>query len=361
MPSAYPQPIGCYRSQKRRIARTNRLHERANDEFAALSEEEKRISRGKITLLVLLLMLGEFCGVFYIIEQEGNNGMVAWLSYSLCDGLVVADFEMLAADGAGLGVSIIGAGKFYILLIIAGMRIFLLPSHRECDIQEPRGSGMSVKKCIWGITDRVVGRFRRCYLWRNRLRLKNISPTIIASDCFGGRVYHSLGLRFMSPTINLWFKPMDFIKFVRNIKGYMESEVCEVLPPHKEADILYPVGKISCEGEEIRLYFMHYSSFDEARNKWNERKCRVDYSNIYVLQIAPSVTDELIEAFDALPIKNKMLLTNANLTNSPNVVTHSVFSKSDYRPGEVLQYKSRFSLKRYIDDVDYVSFLNRPQ
>ncbi|MGZ1316735.1 DUF1919 domain-containing protein [Lactobacillus delbrueckii subsp. bulgaricus] len=30
-----------------------------------------------------------------------------------------------------------------------------------------------------------------------------------------GVIYHDLGLQFKSPTINLWFKPKDYIKFLR--------------------------------------------------------------------------------------------------------------------------------------------------
>ncbi len=243
-------------------------------------------------------------------------------------------------------------------------RTFALSSHREYDSMPAKVSSlriMSVKCFIrWGIRQ-IMGVFRWGYLWKNRRRLKNPNPTIIASDCLGGKVYHALGLRFTSPTINLWFKPMDFIKFVANLKGYMESDVYEVSAPYKEVEISYPVGKIFYKGEEVRLYFMHYSSFEEARDKWNERKRRMNYSNIYVLQIASAVTEDLINAFDNLPVRNKILLANKNLTNSPNVVTHSVFSKPGYRPGEVLGYKSLFSLKRYMDDVDYVSFLNRSQ
>ena len=50
---------------------------------------------------------------------------------------------------------------------------------------------------------------------RNRIRrekLKNNDFTIISSECAGGVIYHDLGLRFDSPTINLWFKPDDYLK-----------------------------------------------------------------------------------------------------------------------------------------------------
>lgn len=36
-----------------------------------------------------------------------------------------------------------------------------------------------------------------------RLRLENSDITILSNNCIGGIIYHKLGLRFKSPTINL--------------------------------------------------------------------------------------------------------------------------------------------------------------
>ena len=41
----------------------------------------------------------------------------------------------------------------------------------------------------------------------NRVKLFNQTPCIIASNCNGGIIYHDLGLKFLSPTINLFFFP----------------------------------------------------------------------------------------------------------------------------------------------------------
>lgn len=53
-----------------------------------------------------------------------------------------------------------------------------------------------------------------------------------------------------------------------------------------------------------------------------------------------------------------MLITKTNPTNSKNIYTHDIMLKENYRFGEILQYKSRFSLHRYMDEIDYVGFLN---
>ena len=203
----------------------------------------------------------------------------------------------------------------------------------------------------------VIHVLRKRYYQKCRKKLKNQTPTIIASDCFGGMAYHNLGLKFRSPTINLCFLHDEFPVFVQNLRGYLAAELVRVDDP----SVSYPVGELEYDGRRIRIHFMHYKSFDEAKEKWNERKQRVDYSNIYIVQTVPAATEEKIRAFDALPYGNKMLITGKNLTNSKNVCTHPVFLKDGYRPGEFLEYKSDFSLKRYMDEIDYVGFLNRPK
>lgn len=57
-----------------------------------------------------------------------------------------------------------------------------------------------------------------------RKRLKNNEFSIISNDCTGGVIYHDLGLRFTSPTINLFFEPYeDYLYFLSNIKDYLHA------------------------------------------------------------------------------------------------------------------------------------------
>lgn len=187
-----------------------------------------------------------------------------------------------------------------------------------------------------------------------RKALKNKTPSIISSDCIGGVIYNNLGLKFNSPTINLWIPKTDFWEFVSNLNGYLSAELTEVYESGEE----YPVGTLSFNNKTIKIYFLHYHSFTEAKNKWNERKKRVDFSNIYIIQVIQNASAEDIIAFNKLPYKNKMLITGENPTNSDNVVTHKILLKNDYRSGEIFEYKSRFKFRRNLDSIDYVSFLN---
>ena len=96
---------------------------------------------------------------------------------------------------------------------------------------------------------------------------KNNDLTLIARDCIGGTLYHQLGLRFLSPTINLFFTPEDFNYFCLDLKSYIDGKLEE----SKDENLPYPVGVLyPKEGKPIKIYFMHYETFDLAKTK----KCR---------------------------------------------------------------------------------------
>ncbi|MBD5807115.1 DUF1919 domain-containing protein [Limosilactobacillus walteri] len=53
---------------------------------------------------------------------------------------------------------------------------------------------------------------------KRKQRLKNENFTILASKCAEGVIYPKLGLKFLSTTINLWFKTSDFLNSALLIK-----------------------------------------------------------------------------------------------------------------------------------------------
>lgn len=142
---------------------------------------------------------------------------------------------------------------------------------------------------------RAVGtRLRKLRNKNMRKKLKN-NPSIITNHCIGGIISHDLGLKFLSPTVNLKILPDDFIKFVENLDKYLNSEFVKI-----ESDLPYPVAKL----DDITVYFVHYKTFEEAVEKWNERKQRIDFNNIRVIMTArDGASNQTLERFDALPYK----------------------------------------------------------
>lgn len=130
-----------------------------------------------------------------------------------------------------------------------------------------------------------------------RKKLKN-KPSIIANHCIGGIISHDLGLKFLSPTVNLKILPDDFIKFIENLQEYLDADFVEI-----PSELPYPVGRL----KDITVYFVHYKTFDEAVKKWNERKARIDFNNIRVMMTArDGAKYATLWRFDKLPYKKVM-------------------------------------------------------
>lgn len=205
---------------------------------------------------------------------------------------------------------------------------------------------------IWNIRLKV-------FLWWKRKRLKNHDFSIISRNCIGGVMSHDLHERFNSPTVNLWFKKEDFFVFVNDLDYFLNCSIQEAF----EDGIDYPVGRMYYGDKYITVYFMHYSSFSEAVQKWQERSKRVRKDNLFVVFEYPAIhatreeQEEVKRKFDAIPFENKIMITKRSELTGENIV-HMRFYDETHYSGKILSRKNRLSVKRYLDDYDYVSFLN---
>ncbi|EKH1709658.1 DUF1919 domain-containing protein [Campylobacter lari] len=114
--------------------------------------------------------------------------------------------------------------------------------------------------------------------------------SIFSNNCIAGFLYNDYNIKFYSPTINLQFTPMDFIKFCSNIDFYLSIKLEEnqdmqiaeeqfALISNVKINKQFPVGKLG----DILVFFQHYRSFKEAADKWEDRKKRVTRNNIYII------------------------------------------------------------------------------
>lgn len=184
----------------------------------------------------------------------------------------------------------------------------------------------------------------------NRVKLFNKTPCIIASNCNGGIIYHDLGLKFLSPTINLFFYPQDYLKFIMNLDHYVKAQLC---PPIVVENNRYPIGIL----DDIELHFMHYKTFEEAAKHWQKRIKRVDFANLFfIMTDRDGCTYEQIKTFDELPYKNKVIFTHKEYPEF-----NSAFYIKGFENEEevgILSNFRKYSWKRYLDDFNYVDFLN---
>lgn len=190
----------------------------------------------------------------------------------------------------------------------------------------------------------------RLYKDQKRRRLKNTSPTILASNCVGTFIYYDMGLKFNSPTINLSFDMNDYVRFLEKLPYYLGQK----LTPFPDDRFPFPCGKL----DDVEIRFNHYATFQEAAEKWGQRKQRIDWDNLFVMGIdGDDCTYESLRRFDALPYANKVIFTHK---------PYPEFASAHYLPGFEAQgqvyrptdFKNQLRIRRYIDQFDYVSFLN---
>ncbi len=117
-------------------------------------------------------------------------------------------------------------------------------------------------------------------------------------------MYHDLGLCFNSPTINLYFATLEqFYLFCKNIKQYSEyGKLTKADKVEKKADFPNaPIGLLKCKNlPSLEIHFLHYRTFDEAKDKWIERTKRINYKKIFVVIEAVDENAEKLEIFKKL-------------------------------------------------------------
>lgn len=189
----------------------------------------------------------------------------------------------------------------------------------------------------------------RLYIENKRRRLKNKDFSILSDNCNSGIILHDLGQRFNSPTVNLYFESADFIKFLKNPQKYLNAD-----PIQTESDKPFPVGKI----DDITVFFMHYPDFNNAREQWKKRSARVNFDNLFVMMTDKNgCTYEQIADFDSLPYAHKAIFTHKPYPEFKSACCIKGF-ENDGEVGVLSDWKPGFLKRRYLDDFDYVAFLN---
>ena len=200
----------------------------------------------------------------------------------------------------------------------------------------------------------------RCHLkinQRNRKRLLNKTPTLVCSNCIGGFLYHWLGLQFRSPFINLYMTDKDFLIAMENWDSFWKTEIKEVT----NSEYNYPLG----EGYQgVKIHFMHYQSFDEAKSAWDRRKIRINTNNMVVILANYEGDPDILQRFDMLPFKNKIVFVDEPTSEKSAIYLkkYKIFKKKCNKRNKISNIfltQNYITGKRFIDQFDYVDYLNK--
>lgn len=129
-------------------------------------------------------------------------------------------------------------------------------------------------KTLWVRASGRIQRYKRNIIIKQSYKKLLVHDfSIISQNCIGGVFYHDMNMKFLSPTINLFFKEPDFIRFVQNLEYYINTELRMTWGEE------YPIGYL----DDIPVFFMHYHTCYEAKESWNKRKQRINWNKIIVL------------------------------------------------------------------------------
>jgi uncharacterized protein (DUF1919 family) len=149
------------------------------------------------------------------------------------------------------------------------------------------------------------------FLLQRRIRklLNGRDVSILSANCIGAKLSEIAGEPYRSPTVGLWFSASDFIKFATDLDLYSKLDL--IHDADDSAQRGYPVGALG----DVKIKFMHYSTFAEAREKWLRRAARINRNQLLlVLTDRDGASVEHFARFDTLP-HPKLLFVSKPLPN----------------------------------------------
>ena len=194
-------------------------------------------------------------------------------------------------------------------------------------------------------------------LRRNGMRkqLVNRDVTFLAPNCIGGILFHDLGLKFLSPTVNLMMTQTDFLQFVLHMDAYLEG----AFSFFKHAEYICPCAILQRDGlPNITVHFTHYASEEEALKKWNERKKRIKRSNIFIfIEERDGITHDDLLKLSTLSVKGIVAFTCHEYPDIPYSVYIPKYHAVE-EVGDILKRHYINDSREYERYFDFVKWFN---
>lgn len=193
-----------------------------------------------------------------------------------------------------------------------------------------------------------------------RLFINKDDFTIIANNCWGTFIYKKFGITYKTPFVNLMLFAPDYIDFLENF-SFELLEKLEFMDQKdsKHADELqrlgifngdYPVGLLDGKYE---LHFLHYRSQADARDKWFRRLKRINKNRvIFKFSDGDKFEDAMVERFEALPFKNKVLFTAKEYPNTKSVIALEKFKGTPRVHDEWKNASKEFDVVKFINTLE---------
>lgn len=195
------------------------------------------------------------------------------------------------------------------------------------------------------------------------IKIKNSNISILSDTCFAGFVYHRFGMKFLTPTINMFTDNENYYTFLSNLK---ENMTYPMVKQENTLEDLYlgiysfPQGRVG----NSKWNFNHDIEFETAAARWERGRQRFNWDNYMATMTIRS--DEMAYKFDALPIENKIgfywkELGLKSVVCIPEWNNSSIRAKFEYNfttfvnqiANEILGVKSINWMKALLHESDY--------
>ncbi len=193
----------------------------------------------------------------------------------------------------------------------------------------------------------------------NRLRINQDDFTIISNNCWGTFIYKKFGLPYKSPFLNLVIFAPDYIELLENFSIEALRKISFVdhkNSKHKDELISlgiyeenYPIGILD---NKYELHFLHYTSEEDAKDKWLRRVDRMNLDKlIFKFSDGDKFEDGMAKRFDDLKFKNKVFFSAKEFYGLKSVVTLEKFKGEDRVRDEWKNSKKEFDVVKFINNL----------
>ncbi|MCC8114491.1 MAG: DUF1919 domain-containing protein, partial [Bacteroidales bacterium] len=191
-------------------------------------------------------------------------------------------------------------------------------------------------------------------------KLRRPEFTIISNNCWAGHVYRYYGIPYLTPTVGLFFMADDYIRFVSNLKHYINQSDNLTFKPtskkleekadrlRKELNLSCPIGFI----DDVMIVFLHYKTEDEAYHKWTRRAKRVVWDNILIkFSEQNECLPEHLKAFDALEHESKFCFVSDKMGLDSEIWFKECSGKGQI-PNDTTNFRKYINLTKWLNGDD---------
>jgi uncharacterized protein (DUF1919 family) len=207
-------------------------------------------------------------------------------------------------------------------------------------------------------------KFMQTSTWKDGLarrilsyRTHNRDFSIISSNCWGSQIYLDLRLPYRTPFVGLFLNAPCYLRLIQNLVDFLEAELeftnisrYPHLNDYRAEKGLYPLGVLH---KEVEIHFLHYKTEAEAYEKWNIRKQRVNFNNLfYSFTDRDLCTYEHLVGFNKLPYHSKVCFTAKPYPELDSTVWLKEYSGQP-EVGDI--FTNHYICKRHFDTADWLN------